>query len=124
MRTNATKKNANRHDMHLRTVKRDIGEPSLVRAAFSENPPYYHLPASLRPFKPSLSKTSSRSTRHAGTLSSSLFVGIFPAGLRPVLLVVSRTPPAGPDPSPVRVKLGSRCLGPGSGIYPCVEYSA
>jgi hypothetical protein len=60
MRTNATKKNANRHDMHLRTVKRDIGEPSLVRAALSENPPYYHLPAisktvqtqSIEDFKP------------------------------------------------------------------------
>ena len=124
MRANATKKNANRHDMHVRTVNRDIGEPSLVRAASSENPPYHHLPAipktvqtqsieDFKPFDPSRRDSS-----------SSLFAGIFPVGLRPVLLVVSITPPAGPDPSPVRVKLGSRCLGPGPGIYPCVEYSA
>jgi|SRR5215204_579710 hypothetical protein len=99
MKTSATKKNANRHDMHLCTVKRDIGEPSLVRAAFSENPPYYHLPAisktvqtqSIEGFKP-----FDPSRRHS---SGPLLVGIFPVGLLPVLLVVSRTPPAGPDPS-------------------------
>jgi hypothetical protein len=79
MKTSATKKNANRHDMHLCTVKRDIGEPSLVRAAFSETRRTIICPRSLRPFKPSLSKASSRSTRHAGTLVALCSSASFPS---------------------------------------------